>query len=132
MKLKNSVLLGGLALSMTIMTGCQTWKGGTEDRTEGRKIDDQEISKTVQRRLKEEPVYKFTGVDVKTYQGVVQLSGFVDTEVQRDRAAQVAQTVPGIREVMNHLAIKPEPLVPTGTQQQHQYQQQQQPAPANR
>jgi osmotically-inducible protein OsmY len=45
-------------------------------------------------------------VDVDTYKGVVQLSGFVDSQDQATRAAAAAQKVTGVRTVKNDLRLK--------------------------
>jgi hyperosmotically inducible protein len=45
-------------------------------------------------------------VDVDTYKGVVQLSGFVDTQEQAQRAAAAAQKVSGVKSVKNDLRLK--------------------------
>jgi hyperosmotically inducible protein len=49
------------------------------------------------------------GLDVKveTDKAVVQLSGFVASQVQIDHALEVAKGVPGVREVQNKMSMKP-------------------------
>ena len=47
-------------------------------------------------------------VEVKSLNGVVQLSGFVDTPEARDRAAQIASSTKGVVQVYNNI------LLPTG------------------
>lgn len=44
-------------------------------------------------------------VNVTTYRGTVQLSGFVDTPQQAQRAAEIARSVQGVRSVKNDLTI---------------------------
>jgi hypothetical protein len=75
-------------------------------------VDDKNIAKQVKAELESEPVFKFNNVDVKTYEGVVQLSGFVSSEEQKQRAGQLAQ-VPGVVRVINNITLKPE-VMPTG------------------
>jgi len=69
---------------------------------------DSEITARVKTALYKDPVVKGTEVKVITMKGVVQLSGFVDTQQAKERAGQVASTVPGVVEVQNNL------LLPTG------------------
>jgi hyperosmotically inducible protein len=96
------------------VTGCETSSSGPKDeRSEGRVVDDKQITADVEKRLKQEPVYKMDGVDVATFGGIVQLHGFVNTEQQKQRAGEVAQRVPGVSQVMNALTIKPEPTSTT-------------------
>ena len=47
-----------------------------------------------------------TMVDVTTYKGVVQLSGFVDNAAKKDKATRVAAGVDGVKQVRNDLVIK--------------------------
>ncbi|HGZ70718.1 MAG TPA: BON domain-containing protein, partial [Nitratifractor sp.] len=45
-------------------------------------------------------------IHVNAYQGVVQLSGFVDSEVNKELAGQIARSVDGVQEVVNNLIVK--------------------------
>jgi hyperosmotically inducible periplasmic protein len=131
--LKKLILASSASLSLAAvvaLTGCEAMGGrGAGDRTEGRMLDDKNITRTVEKQLKQEPVYKFSDVDVKTFQGVVQLSGFVSTDEQKQRAGQIAQNVQGVTQVVNNITLKPggqQDLQPTGrTNQVNQPQQNQ-------
>ena len=57
--------------------------------------------------LKDEDL-KSIHVSVKTHQGVVQLSGFVETEDQIQQAGKVAADVEGVKSVKNSLLLKKE------------------------
>jgi hyperosmotically inducible protein len=46
------------------------------------------------------------GVNVETYRGTVQLSGFVDSQDQATRAADAAKKVEGVRSVKNDIRVK--------------------------
>lgn len=48
-----------------------------------------------------------TSVNVNTYRGTVQLSGFVDNEEAKRRAENAARDVEGVRAVQNDLRIAP-------------------------
>lgn len=104
------VLLTGMAVAaLAGLTACETWHKDNGGRSAGRVVDDKNITKEVKDHLGSEPVYKFTNVDVKTFDGVVQLSGFVRSEDQKERAAQIAQSVTGVTKVVNSIAIAPTP-----------------------
>src|SRR5215475_11636843 len=87
-----------LAAMLLPLVGCQT-EEKKDDRSAGRVMDDEHITENVRARLDSEPVYKFTDVNVRTFAGVVQLSGFATIQSQKDRAGQLAQTVPGVTQV---------------------------------
>lgn len=90
--------------------GCQT---KSHEGEKARKVDDA-ITKEIKSELSKEPVYKFTGVEVRTYEAVVQLSGFVDSEQQKVRAGEIAQHTPGAVRIVNAIAVKSPALTPTG------------------
>ena len=123
--LKTILLVSG-ASAMLALTGCSLFEPHSEnDRTAGRALDDKTITETVKHDLNREPVYKFDGVDVKTFNAVVQLSGFVDTNEQRQRAADIAQRSDGVAQVVNNISLK-QNMSPTG--RTVDYNQQPQPA----
>jgi len=51
-------------------------------------------------------VVKALQVDVTTFKGNVQLSGFVDTAEQKSRAAQIAAGIGGVTNVTNNITVK--------------------------
>jgi osmotically-inducible protein OsmY len=98
----------GAAVAVLGLSGCESWgHRSSDERTAGRVVDDTHITHTVQSGLRTEPVYKFNDVDVKTFGGVVQLSGFVNTDEQKRRAAEIAQQTPGVNQVINNISLKP-------------------------
>jgi hyperosmotically inducible periplasmic protein len=106
--MKNSLkLIALLALGaggvLSLPTGC----AGTATRqSTGEYVDDATITTKVKAALVKDEVVKAMQVDVTTFKGVVQLSGFVDTAAQKERAAQVAAGIPNVREVQNNIAVK--------------------------
>jgi hyperosmotically inducible protein len=125
-RLIQAVLLTAV-LVLAGATGCRT-----HDRTIGQRMDDRQVARSVNRQLGKETVYKFPDVNVQSYDGVVQLSGFVTTEQQKQRAAQVAAQVPGVRQVVNALTLKPQDnLQPVGSPTGQQYYGTTNPPPAS-
>ena len=113
--LRKSVLVGGLAAVLTMMgAGCSS----TSDRSEGRQVDDRIVNSKVQDALEASPTYKFNEVRVMTFGGVVQLSGFVNTEDQKSKAADLARRVEGVHEVINNISLKPTATGAASGQQQ--------------
>ena len=99
------------ALAIFAMAGCMS----TPDRSAGRVLDDKLIASKVKGALNDARVYKFDDVKVTTYKGVVQLSGFVDTEEQKQKAGEIAKRVDWVRDVVNNISLKPSETYPTPT-----------------
>ena len=53
-----------------------------------------------------EPTLKVTEINVETYKGVVQLSGFVRSQSDVNRAEEVARGVKGVKSVKNDMRVK--------------------------
>jgi osmotically-inducible protein OsmY len=109
----------GAAIGVAALTGCSSLKTNKphDERSEGRVTDDKHITKNVQEKLKEDGTYKFANVEVNTYAGIVQLSGFVNNPEQKRRAEDIARNVGGVSQVVSSLVLKPAPpppLSPTG------------------
>jgi hyperosmotically inducible protein len=94
-----------LAFPVTFSTGCAVTQGR---ETAGSYAKDKEITAKIKADLYKDKEVKGTEVRVTTLNGVVQLSGFVDSQTAKDRAEQIARSVSGVVEVQNSL------LLPTG------------------
>jgi osmotically-inducible protein OsmY len=100
----------GLVLALGAMpwlvsvTGCAT--GNRYEQSTGERIDDHGTSSRVKAALAEDREYKYDAVNVDTFKGTVQLSGFVNSQAQKNRAADVAKKVPAVREVINNITVK--------------------------
>jgi hypothetical protein len=70
------------------------------------RVEDSRIAVRVRETLATAPQYKFDGVQVAASNGVVQLSGFVNTSAQRPMAGEVTSKVVGVKSVENNLTIK--------------------------
>ncbi|MBJ6723735.1 BON domain-containing protein [Geomesophilobacter sediminis] len=78
----------------------------TKSETAGQYVDDSVITSKVKGEIFREPGLKSLQINVKTYQGVVQLSGFVDSTDSARKAGDIARSVQGVREVRNDLVVK--------------------------
>ena len=65
------------------------------------------ITTRVKARLVEDKIVAATRISVETLKGVVQLSGFAVSEAERVRAAQIAASVPGVKQVQNAITVRP-------------------------
>jgi hyperosmotically inducible protein len=77
----------------------------------GQSRSDKMLMARINRAFGDQPVYKFPDVRVNTLEGVVQLTGFVANEQQKEMASEIAHSVRGVTQVQNDIAIAP--LSPT-------------------
>ena len=89
---------------MVGVTGCST--GSRYKQSTGEYIDDHGLSSHVKKALGEDHQYKYADVNVVTFKGVVQLSGFANTKAQKNRAGEIARNVEGVKEVENNITVK--------------------------
>jgi osmotically-inducible protein OsmY len=100
-------LLGAIAavlLSTLTIAACSSTS--TSEST-GQYVDDSVISNKVRAAIIKDSQLSIFQIDVTTYKGIVQLSGFVDTPEQKQHAAEVAREINGVQEVKNNLVVKP-------------------------
>jgi osmotically-inducible protein OsmY len=77
----------------------------TTGGTEGPDIADQDITRAVGAALDLDEVVATEPIEVETTDGVVILTGTVDNILARDRAADVAETIKGVRSVVNRIGV---------------------------
>lgn len=94
--------LAGLLL-LVMLAACA---GGPTQRSSGEYVDDATITARVKAAFASAPDVDALDVNVDTYQGVVQLSGFADSRTQVARAEEIARGVPGVKSVKNGLTLK--------------------------
>ena len=90
------------ALAAAALVGCAATPN---HESTGMYFDDATVTSKVKADLIEDPLTKARDISVTTDQGVVQLSGFVDSKEQRDEAVRVAMSIPGVRSVDNGLQL---------------------------
>jgi hyperosmotically inducible protein len=72
----------------------------------GEYVDDSVITTKVKSALAGDAFFNSFEISVETYKGVVQLSGFVDSQKAVDKAGQTAKGVAGVTSVKNNLIVK--------------------------
>lgn len=72
----------------------------------GQYIDDSAITTKVKAAIFNDPVLKLLEIQVVTFKGEVQLSGFVGSIEQTNRAVEDARTVSGVTSVKNDMRVK--------------------------
>lgn len=115
---KTILLFGalGMAVAGSGVTGCSEMherEARRTGRSSGQVITDESTDHRVRDALHNSPIYKFREVGVQTFNGVVQLNGFVDSGNQKRAAEDITRTVPGVARVVNKIAVKSE-VAPTG------------------
>lgn len=91
------------ALALMLSLGCVSTS--TQEGT-GEYLDDSVITAKVKTSIFNEPTLKSSEINVETFKGVVQLSGFVNSQSDINRAVEVASTVGGVKSVRNDMRIK--------------------------
>src|SRR3954466_5653522 len=96
-----SVLVAAVAL--TAFAGCAST---AKHESTGQYIDDSAITTSVKAAIFNDPALKSAEINVETFKGRVQLSGFVSNRASVDRAVVVAQGVKGVTSVANDMRVK--------------------------
>jgi len=90
-------------LVIAVMAGCAASR--TQEST-GEYFNDSTITAKVKAAILGDPDLKVLQINVETFKGVVQLSGFVNSPQVVSRAAEVARGVSGVKSVKNNLLVK--------------------------
>lgn len=92
-----------LALGMATVLGCAS----TSDRAgTGEYVDDTVITTKVKAAIFNEPSLKVSEINVETYKGTVQLSGFVKYAADMNKAVEITRAVAGVKSVKNDMRLK--------------------------
>ncbi len=94
--------LAGVALMATAL-GCASTS--TQEGT-GEYVDDAVITTKVKTAIFQEPTLKSAEINVETFKGTVQLSGFVNSREDVNKAVAVARGVKGVSGVKNDMRVK--------------------------
>ena len=81
------------------------YKVASDERTTGTMLDDSSISATIKTELIRDGLVEGTKIDVDTIDGNVILSGVVDSQLQSNRAVEIAKQYEGVKSVKNNLQI---------------------------
>ncbi len=76
------------------------------DESTGEYIDDAAITAKVKTALVQDPEVSGLAINVETFKGTVQLSGFANTERERQRAETLARSIAGVQSVQNDIQLK--------------------------
>ncbi|MFC3110683.1 BON domain-containing protein [Undibacterium arcticum] len=91
------------ALMLTAVVGCASTP---KQESTGQYVDDSVITTSVKAAILKEPSLKVAEINVETFKGAVQLSGFVRSEDNIVTAVNVARGVDGVKSVKNDMRLK--------------------------
>ncbi len=92
-----------LIILLAFFLGCASTK---KHEGTGEYVDDTVITTKIKAAILHDPALKVTEINVETFKGVVQLSGFVNSRADINRAVEVARGVKGVTSVKNDMRLK--------------------------
>lgn len=97
--------LSAIFLSVTLasVVGCAST---SKHEGTGEYVDDSVITTKVKAAIFNEATLKVTEINVETFKGVVQLSGFVSSQTSANKAVELARGVRGVTSVRNDMRVK--------------------------
>jgi osmotically-inducible protein OsmY len=102
---KRNIVIHCLLILILIATFVACASTSKQEST-GEYVDDSVITTKVKSLLASDDFLKSFQIGVETYKGVVQLSGFVNSQQAVDKAVQIARSVKGVTSVKNDLIVK--------------------------
>ena len=96
-----SALLSGIAIAALVACAPTAQREGT-----GEYIDDAVITGKIKAALVADPDLKATEINVETFRGTVQLSGFVASPEHIPKAVELAKNTNGVKSVKNDMVVK--------------------------
>lgn len=103
MTLANRFMTFIVAILLASVLGCA---GTPTQESSGEYFDDTVITGKVKAAIFDEPSLKSAQINVETFKGAVQLSGFVSSRAEINRAAEVARGVGGVKSVKNDIRLR--------------------------
>jgi hyperosmotically inducible protein len=92
-----------VAVALVSVAGCASTP---KQEGTGEYVDDTVITGKVKSAILNEPSLKVAEINVETFKGIVQLSGFVSSQAAATKAVEVTRTVGGVKSVKNDMRIK--------------------------
>ncbi len=103
MKLFNLFANFFLVILLASFLGCAST---AKQEGTGEYIDDSVITAKVKAEIFNDASLKSSEINVETFKGVVQLSGFVNSQADINKAVEVARSVRGVKSVKNNMHLK--------------------------
>jgi hyperosmotically inducible protein len=93
-------------LSVVAVAGIIGCASTAKSESTGQYVDDTALTAKVKTAIFEQPTLKSAEINVETFKGVVQLSGFVSSQEKVNTAMATARSVPGVASVKNDMRLK--------------------------
>ena len=103
MRLSNRFVIFIFVILLASLLGCA---GTPTKEGTGEYFDDTAITSKVKAAIFNEPSLKSAEINVETFKGVVQLTGFVSSRASIDKAVEIARGVKGVTSVRNDMRLK--------------------------
>ncbi|MDP2017713.1 BON domain-containing protein [Hydrogenophaga sp.] len=97
------IVMLAVAASVMTLAGCSST---AKKESTGQYLDDTAITGKVKAAIFADASLKSTEINVETFKGAVQLSGFVNSQADIQRAVAVTQGVSGVKSVKNDMRLK--------------------------
>jgi osmotically-inducible protein OsmY len=91
------------AILLASLLGCA---GTSKEEGTGEYFDDTVITTKVKAAIFNEPSLKSAEINVETFKGTVQLSGFVSSRADINKAVEIARGIKGVTSVKNDMRLK--------------------------
>lgn len=92
-----------MTITMLSIHGCASTTG---QESTGEYIDDSIITSKIKASIFNDRSLKYTEINVETYKGIVQLSGFVSSDTAINRAIDLTRNVTGVKSIINDMRIR--------------------------
>ena len=102
---KRNIVIHFLVLLMLIAAFASCASIRTHEST-GEFVDDSVITTKVKSLLAEDDFLKSFQISVETFQGTVQLTGFVDSQKAVYKADEIVRSIQGVKSIKNNLIVK--------------------------
>jgi hyperosmotically inducible protein len=96
----SAIVISGILISLSACAATET------KESTGQYVDNSVLTAKVKTAIFNEPTLKSSEITVETFKGEVQLSGFVSSIEQTNKAVEVAKSIPGVTAVKNDMRVK--------------------------
>lgn len=97
-------LAGLIGATLVLSSACTVVR---DQQSVGEYIDDAGITIAVKARLADNPTTSAIAISVETFNGVVHLSGFAKSKLEKQRVTVIANETLNVRSVQNNIVVRP-------------------------